>query len=100
MVVDIALGLAEQGLSFVLEHVGLAGTVSAAAVISIVTYLWWGFKAKVLLDVLLSIGATVAKHALVSSVVFVVGLAALIWSGIIPGVDVDAAVQLLRGVLP
>ncbi|WP_435065943.1 hypothetical protein [Halobaculum sp. EA56] len=92
-----AFGLLADLLGWFLAEAGLAGVISVGALLSGLTYAWWGFKLKTLIEAGAGIGATLAKHALVSTVAVVAALVALLWTGIVPGLNLSVAWNLLAG---
>ncbi|QIB73552.1 hypothetical protein G3I44_04185 [Halogeometricum borinquense] len=79
----------------VLNAVGLVG-VSAGAVVTIAMLLIWGYRLQRLADIGQKILGSVVRHAVVSAVVLVGVFAAALHLGIIPGVNIDAAIQVAQ----
>jgi hypothetical protein len=83
---------------WVLDQLGVEG-IAATAVIIALAWLWWGYKLNALASAGRSVGATIAQHALVSAAVAVAVLLGLLYAGVIPGVDMQAANALVSGAL-
>ena len=94
--IAIVIGFVADALSWGLSKTGLAGLVSVGAVLSGTTYLWWGYKIKRIANVATTVVSTVLKHGLVSAGLSVVALAVLLWTGVVPGVNLDVAWSLLE----
>jgi hypothetical protein len=94
------LDLLRMGIEFLVSQFGLAtlgigvGTLMTAGL-----WLWWGFKLKAILGVAAAIGRTVARHGLVSLLISTVLLLAMLWTGIIPGIDFQTALNVLGGLV-
>jgi len=83
---------------WVLDQLGVEG-IAATAVIVALAWLWWGYKLSAFASVGRSIGATLAQHALVSGLAVGAVLLGLLYTGVIPGVDMQAANALVSGAL-
>jgi hypothetical protein len=81
-------------IRWVLNALGIEG-IAATAVIVALAWLWWGYKLSALASVGRSAGATIAQHALVSGLAVCAVLLGLLYAGIIPGVDLQAARELV-----
>lgn len=87
---------------WVLNFVGIEG-VAATAVIVALAWLWWGYKLSAFASAGRAVGRTVAEHVLVSIAVASALLLGLLYTGVIPGVDMQAASALVSdalGVIP
>jgi hypothetical protein len=80
-----------EGVSATLDAVGLAG-VSAGAVVTVVMLLIWGYRLQTLAALSRKVIGAAFRHALVSGAVLVIVGGAALYVGIIPGVNVDAAI--------
>ena len=65
----------------------------------VLAWLWWGYKLSAFASAGRSVGATVAQHALVSGLAVCAVLLGLLYVGVIPGVDMQAANALVSGAL-
>jgi hypothetical protein len=83
---------------WVLDQLGVEG-VAATAVIVALAWLWWGYKLNAIASTGRSIGATIAQHALVSGLAVCAVLLGLLYTGVIPGVDMQAANALVSDAL-
>jgi len=90
------LDLLRSLLQFGLENFGLTGLgVGVGTLMTTGLWLWWGFKLKGIATLVATVGRTAARHALVS-VLFSAGLFGLLfWTGIIPGFDIQATIDIL-----
>lgn len=88
---DLLRGVLEWGV----QQFGLAGFgIGVGTLFTVGMWLWWGFKLRVILSVAGSLGRTLAQHALVSILVTALALVGMLWVGIIPGVNVNAAIDI------
>lgn len=83
---------------WVLDQLGVEG-IAATAVIVALAWLWWGYKLNAIAGAGRSVAATVAQHAVVSGSVASAVLLGLLYTGVIPGVDMQAANALVSGAL-
>lgn len=83
---------------WVLDQLGVEG-IAATAVIVALAWLWWGYKLSALASAGRTVGATIAQHAVVSAAVAAAVLLGLLYAGVIPGVDMQAAGALVSGAL-
>ena len=81
-------------IRWLLNALGIEG-IAATAVIVALAWLWWGYKLSALASVGRSAGATIAQHALVSGLAVCAVLLGLLYAGIIPGMDLQAARELV-----
>jgi hypothetical protein len=81
---------------WVLHQLGVEG-IAATAVIVALAWLWWGYKLNALAGAGRSVAATIAQHAVVSAAVAIAVLLGLLYAGVIPGVDMQAAGALVSG---
>jgi hypothetical protein len=83
---------------WVLTQLGIEG-IAATAVIVALAWLWWGYKLSAFASAGRSVGATIAQHALVSGLAVCAVLLGLLYVGVIPGVDMQAANALVSAAL-
>lgn len=83
---------------WVLDQLGVEG-IAATAVIVALAWLWWGYKLSAFASAGRSVGATLAQHALVSGLAVCAVLLGLLYAGVIPGVDMQAANALVSGAI-
>ena len=91
---EIISSLLRDVVGWVLGQLGVEGVATGAVIIAIV-WLWWGYKLSALASVGRSAGATIAQHALVSGLAVCAVLLGLLYAGVIPGVDLQAARELV-----
>jgi len=90
--VDVLRGL----LQFVVENFGLTGLgVGVGTLMTTGLWLWWGFKLKAIVALVTTVGRSAARHALVSVLFSAALFGTLLWTGIIPGVDIQATIDIL-----
>jgi hypothetical protein len=95
---EIISGVLRDVVGWVLGQLGVEGVATGAVIIAIV-WLWWGYKLSAFASVGRSVGATIAQHALVSAAATAAVLFGLLYAGVIPGVDMQAANALVSGAL-
>ena len=94
--VDVLRGL----LQFVVENFGLTGLgVGVGTLMTTGLWLWWGFKLKAIVGLVATVGRSAARHTLVSVLFSAALFGMLLWTGIVPGLDTQAAVNVLGGVV-
>ena len=94
--VDVLRGL----LQFVVENFGLTGLgVGVGTLMTAGLWLWWGFKLKAIVALVTTVGRSAARHALVSVLFSAALFGMLLWTGIVPGLDAQAAMNVLGGVV-
>jgi hypothetical protein len=90
--IDLLRGL----LQFGLENFGLTGLgVGVGTLMTTGLWLWWGFKLKGIAALVATVGRTATRHALVSVLFSAALFGLLFWTGIIPGVNIQAAIDVL-----
>jgi len=95
---EIISGLLRDVVGWILDAAGVEGIATGAVIVAIV-WLWWGYKLSAFASAGRTVGATIAQHALVSGAVAAAVLLALLYAGVIPGVDMQAANALVSGAL-
>ncbi|WP_338740392.1 hypothetical protein [Haloplanus salilacus] len=95
---EIISGLLRDVVGWLLNAAGIEGVATGAVIIAIV-WLWWGYKLSALASAGRTLGATIAQHAVVSAAVAAAVLCGLLYAGVIPGVDMQAAGALVSGAL-
>lgn len=95
---EIIAGALKSAVRWVLDFLGVEGIATTAVVVALV-WLWWGYKLSTFASVGRSVGATIAQHALVSGLAVCAVLLGLLYAGVIPGVDMQAANALVSGAL-
>jgi len=95
---EIISGVLRDVVGWALDTLGVEGVATGAVIIAIV-WLWWGYKLSALASAGRSVGATIAQHAVVSAAVASAVLFGLLYAGVIPGVDMQAAQALVSGAL-
>jgi|GEM_PF-6649402 len=95
---EIISGVLRDVIDWGLTQLGIGGVATGAVLVALV-WLWWGYKLTALASVGRSIGATIAQHAVVSVAVAAAVLLGLLYAGVIPGVDMQAAQALVSGAL-
>jgi hypothetical protein len=95
---EIISGVLRDVVGWVLGQLGVEGVATGAVIIAIV-WLWWGYKLSAFASVGRSVGATIAQHALVSGLAVCAVLLGLLYAGVIPGLDMQAANALVSGAM-
>jgi len=80
----------------VVEQFGLTGLgVGVGTLMTAGLWLWWGVKLKAIVGVVGTVGRAATRHALVSVLFSAALLGTMLWTGIIPGVNLQAAIDVL-----
>lgn len=95
---EIISGVLRDVIDWGLTQLGIGGVATGAVLVALV-WLWWGYKLSAVASAGRSVGATIAQHAVVSAAVAAAVLFGLLYAGVIPGVDLQAAGALVSGAL-
>lgn len=90
------LDLVRQLLEWGVNQFGLATFgIGVGTLMTVGLWLWWGFKLHIVFGYAKTGIHVAARHLVVSAAVSSLLIAALLWTGVIPGFDVETATNLV-----